>query len=345
MRAVTYHGPKDVRVEDRPEPTLQNPHDALIKVEMTGICGSDLHIYRGRTPVDEGFTIGHEYVGTVLELGDAVTGVAVGDRVLGSFQTACGTCFMCRRGDYHKCDEARTFGMGKALGDLPGTQAEYAVVPNASLTLRRIPDGLGDEAALFAGDVMATGFHATVDVRGGDTVAVLGLGPVGLCAVQNAVAKGASQVFAVDTVADRLELAGKFGATPIHLTEGDPRGEVRAATSGRGVDLTIEAVGDPRALDLALKLTRKCGIVAVIGAYAEKIELNFALQWIKSVTLTCGHANIIGSMDSTLAMLLDGRVDPVPLVSHRMSLEEAPKGYEMFDNREALKIALLPAAS
>src|SRR5690348_10820026 len=158
MRAVTFQEPGVVSVEERPEPELIEPDDAIVRIEATGVCGSDLHIFHGRVKVEPGFTIGHEYVGTVVAAGDAVTGVSVGDRVLGTFHTACGTCFFCRKGIYQKCDEGRVFGHGKTLGSLQGTQAELALVPRANLTLRRVPEGLSDGAALFAGDVMGTGY-------------------------------------------------------------------------------------------------------------------------------------------------------------------------------------------
>src|ERR1700679_813688 len=160
MRAVTFQAPNEVRVEDVPEPQLLDAGDAIVRIEATGVCGSDLHIYHGRVKIEPGFTIGHEYVGTVLAIGDAVHDVAGGDRVLGCFQTACGSCFFCRRGLFHKCDSSRTFGHGAALRSLQGTQAERALVPAADLVLRKVPAGMSDEAALFAGDVMGTGFHA-----------------------------------------------------------------------------------------------------------------------------------------------------------------------------------------
>ena len=229
MRAVTFQAPYEVRVEEKPEPELLAPDDAIVRIEATGVCGSDLHIFHGRVQIEPGFTIGHEYVGTVEAAGDAVTSVSVGDQVLGCFQVACGTCYFCRAGNFHKCDGSRTFGHGAALGGLQGTQADKALVPKANLTLRRVPEGLSRDVALFAGDVMGTGYHATVaaGVRPGDVVAVLGLGPVGLCAVQAARVAGAAQVIAVDTVADRLEMARSFGAQPVHLTEEYPRAEVK----------------------------------------------------------------------------------------------------------------------
>src|SRR6476646_9505457 len=170
MLAVTYQAPGEVRVEERPDPELQAPDDAIVRIERTGVCGSDLHIYHGRVQIEPGFTIGHEYVGEVVATGDGVTSVAVGDRVLGCFQVACGTCWFCRRGDFHKCDGSRTFGHGAALGGLQGTQAELALVPHANLSLRRVPEGLSDDVALFAGDVAGTGYHATVGagLRAGD---------------------------------------------------------------------------------------------------------------------------------------------------------------------------------
>ncbi|MGB7685740.1 MAG: alcohol dehydrogenase catalytic domain-containing protein, partial [Solirubrobacterales bacterium] len=202
MRAVTFQAPEEVRIEDKPEPEIGAPDDALVRVEASGVCGSDLHIYHGRVPVEPGFTIGHEFVGTVLAVGPEVERVAAGDRVLGCFKTACGTCELCLRGEYHRCLRGQTFGHGANLGDLQGAQAEQLLVPRANMTLRRVPEGMSDDVALFAGDVMGTGYHAIAHagMQSGDTVAVLGLGPVGLCAVQAALAAGASQVFAIDTV-------------------------------------------------------------------------------------------------------------------------------------------------
>jgi 2-desacetyl-2-hydroxyethyl bacteriochlorophyllide A dehydrogenase len=344
MRAVTFQAPGEVLVEDVAEPELLDPSDAIVRIEASGVCGSDLHIYHGRVQIEPGFTIGHEYVGTVIAAGERVKELSVGDRVLGCFQTACGHCFFCRRGWFHKCDSSRTFGHGAALGSLQGTQAEQALVPNAELVLRRIPEGMSDDVALFAGDVMGTGYHSVVDsnLRPGDVAAVLGLGPVGLCAVQAARAVGASRVIAVDTVEDRLRMAESFGAVPVHLSDGDPRAVVREATSGRGVDVCIDAVGDPRALELALRLTRKCGTVQTIGVYAERCEVHMGLLWIKALRLCSGHANVIGHVDAVLAMMASGQLDPAPLVSNHMPLEEAPEAYRLYDRREALKIVLRP---
>ena len=264
MQAVTFQAPGEVRVDERPEPELLERDDAVVRVEATGVCGSDLHIYHGRVQIEPGFTLGHEFVGTVVAAGDGVTQVAEGDRVLGCYCSACGNCFFCRRGDFHKCDEGRVFGHGKTLGSLQGAQAEQVLVPHANLTLRRVPEGMSDDIALFAGDVMGTGWHAVdqANIRPGDTAAVLGLGPVGLCAVQAAKAAGAAHVVAIDTVEERLRLAESFGAEAVHLTEDDPRAAVKAATEGRGVDAAIDAVGHPDALELACRVARKAGTVS-----------------------------------------------------------------------------------
>ena len=344
MRAVTFQAPGEVRVQEVPEPELQSRGDAIVSIEASGICGSDLHIYHGRVKIEPGFTIGHEFVGTVLAAGEEVTRVSVGDRVLGCFHTACGTCFFCLRGVYQKCDHARVFGHGATLGSLQGTQAERALVPMANMTLRRVPEGLSDDVALFAGDVLGTGYHAVAeaDVRPGDSVAVLGLGPVGLCAVQSALAAGAAQVFAIDGVQPRLDVAKAFGAIPVHLTEESPRDVVRIATEGRGVDSAIDAVGHPEALDLALRLARKAGTVVAIGVYAEPCQVHMGLVWIKGLTLRSGQANVIGHVDRVLAMLAAGTVDPGPLVTHHMALDDAAEGYAIYDRRAALKIVLSP---
>jgi threonine dehydrogenase-like Zn-dependent dehydrogenase len=336
MRAVTFQGPGQVLVEDVLEPELLHPGDAIVRVQATGVCGSDLHIFHGRVKIEPGFVIGHEYVGTVLAVGSDVQNVQVGERVLGCFQTACGRCYFCRNSWFHKCDASRTFGHGATLGGLPGTQAEQALVPNADLVLRHVPEGMSDDVALFAGDVMGTGFHAIADsdLKPGDVAAVLGLGPVGLCAVQAARAAGAAHVIAVDSVAERLAMAESFGAHPVHLTDGDPRGLARELTSGRGVDVCIDAVGHPQALDLAVRLTRKCGTVQAV--------VHMGLVWIKSLRLCCGHANVIAHVDRVLAMMSAGLLDPSPLVTHHMGLEDAPEAYALYDKREALKIVLKP---
>lgn len=344
MRAVTFQAPGEVRVEEKPDPEVVAADDAVVRVEASGICGSDLHIYHGRVPVEAGFTIGHEFVGTVIAAGDDVERVAVGDRVLGCFFTACGTCSSCLRGDYQRCRNGRTFGHGSNLGNLEGAQAELLLVPHANMTLRRVPEAMSTDVALFAGDVMGTAYHsvATTGMRAGDTVAILGLGPVGLCAVQVALALGSVEVFAIDSVEERLRMAESFGATPLHLTAQDPKREIRAATEGLGVDLVVDAVGNPEPLALAISLARDAGTVSGIGAYAGKAEVPLGLAWLKGLELRLGLANVIAHVDRVTALMEAGKLDPAPLVSAHMPLDQAAEAYGIYDRREALKIVLTP---
>jgi 2-desacetyl-2-hydroxyethyl bacteriochlorophyllide A dehydrogenase len=328
-------------VVEKPDPEPVEPDDVVVRVEASGICGSDLHIYHGRVQIEPGFTLGHEYVGTVATPG---AGFEVGDRVLGTFHTACGQCFFCRSGVFQKCDEARVFGHGAVLGSLQGTQAELALVPRANLTLRKVPEGLSDGAALFAGDVMGTGYHSVVaaGLRAGDTVAVVGLGPVGLCSVMAARAAGAAHVIAIDTVEDRLAIAREMGAEAVHATEEDPRAAVRSATGGRGVDIAVDAVGNAKALEACCRYARKAGTVSVIGVYAERVEVHMGILWLKSLNLVTGHANVMGHLDKVLALLASGALNVEPLVSREMKLDEAADAYAAYDRREALKIVLRP---
>ena len=344
MRAVTFQKPGEVRLEDKPEPEPVEPDDVVVRVEAAGVCGSDLHIYHGRHPVEPGFTIGHEFVGTVVAAGDAVDRVAEGDRVIGSFVTACGECYFCRQGLYHHCEHQRIFGHGEISGALQGAQAERVLVPHANLVLRPAPEGLADDAALFAGDVMNTGHFGVKQsgLREGETAAILGLGPVGLCAVQAARRAGAAEVLAIDSVPERLGMAERFGATPIHLEEQDPRAEVKRHTEGRGVDVCVEAVGSAQALDLAVRLARRVGRLSLLGVHGKPCEVHMGLLWNKSLTLTTGLANVIANFDEVLGLIAAGELDPAPIVTHHMSLDEAPEAYAAYDRHEALKVVLAP---
>jgi threonine dehydrogenase-like Zn-dependent dehydrogenase len=346
MKAVALYGARDVRVDEVPRPTVEEPGDVLLRIDKSAICGTDLHPYHGRVEIEEGFVLGHEYMGTIEAKGDAVTQFEEGERVVGSFFVACGKCWFCRRGLFMKCIAIRVFGMGMAFGDLLGAQSEYMRVPEADLTLRKVPgDGVGDEDILFVGDILTTGYDAIrkAGMQPGDVVAVVGCGPVGLCTVMSAVALGAGRVVAIDMVADRLKLAETLGAIPVNSKETDPEDVVREMTEWRGADVVVEAVGHEAALATCFTLARQGGTITVPGMYVEdQASIPIGEMWLKNINMVTGVANIQGHMDELVELVRDGRIDPKVIISHRLPLTEAPKGYEMFDAKEALKVVLDP---
>jgi threonine dehydrogenase-like Zn-dependent dehydrogenase len=347
MQALTFYGPHDVRVEEVPRPDIEEPGDVLLRIDRAAICGTDLHPYHGRMEIEDGFVLGHEYLGTIEAKGDGVTQFEEGERVVGSFFVACGKCWFCRRGMPMKCMAIRVFGLGFAFGDLPGAQSQHMRVPEADLTLRKIPEnGLGDEDLLFVGDILTTGYDAVrkTDMRPGDVVAVVGCGPVGLCTVMAARALGAGKVVAVDMVADRLKLAESLGAIAVNAGETDADDVVLDLTEWRGADVVVDAVGNEKALAACFPLVRMGGTISLPGMYVEDAtQIPIGDMWLKNITLTAGVANIQGHMDEVIELIRDGRIDPKVIISHRLPLSEAPRGYELFDAKEALKVVLDPA--
>jgi threonine dehydrogenase-like Zn-dependent dehydrogenase len=349
MQALTFHGARNVRVEEVPRPEIEESDDVLLRVDRAAICGTDLHPYSGRMELEDGVVLGHEYLGTIEAKGDGVTEFEEGERVVGSFFVACGKCWFCRRGIPMKCMAIRVFGMGFAMGDLPGAQAQYLLVPQADLTLRKIPEngGLGDEDVLFVGDILTTGYDAVrkTDMRPGDVVAVIGCGPVGLCTVMAARALGAGVVVAVDMVPERLKLAETLGATAVNPRETDPADVVLELTDWRGADVVVDAVGNEQALAACFPLVRMGGTLSLPGMYVEEAgQIPIGDLWLKNITLTAGVANVQGHMDEVIQLIRDGRIDPKVMISHRMPLSEAPEGYRLFEAKEAMKVVLDPAA-
>ena len=344
MRAVVYRGEQDVRVEDVPEPELVAPDDVIVRVAKAAICGSDLHFYNGRVPgVFEGTVVGHEFVGEVVQAGDAVTRFAVGDEVIGSFQIACGSCPPCALGRYNHCDDLGVLGYGIFVGDLAGAQAELVRIPHADLNLHAVPDGLSQEQALFAGDILTTGFYAAAlgEIRAGDTVVVVGAGPVGMFAQAAARSMGAAKVIAVDMVAARLELAASLGAIPLNSAERSPSVALDELAPG-GADVVIETVGLPPALITAIDCVRPGGTVSVIGVHTEfEWPLPLGNLFTRNVTLRFGGScNVQGYWDGALEAVRSGVVDPTVIISHRMPLDEAAEGYRLFEAKQAMKVVL-----
>lgn len=346
MRAVVYEVVGRVAVADVPDPVVTEPDDAVIRVTTSAICGSDLHFFHGKAPLDRGEGIGHEAVGVVERVGPAVERIRPGDRVVVSFVIACGACWFCKVGQTQLCEDFRNLGAGILGGDLGGAQAELLRVPHADTNLLALPETLDDERALFVGDILTTGVYGAevADVRPGDTVAVVGAGPVGFFAIQAALARGAGLVLALDTVPDRLALAERVGAESIDVGAQHPQMAVAERTGDRGADVVIEAVGHPSAFETAIDVVRRGGRVAVVGMYtSESIELPIGIWWARALDVRfAGVCPVHAWWGVALHDVVDGRIDPLPIVSHRLPLEDAPLGYELFASRRATKVLLLP---
>lgn len=346
MRAVVYRGIGRVAVEDVPDPRILESTDAVLRVRTSAICASDLHFLHGKAPLHPGEGMGHEAVGVVELVGSAVERFGPGDRVVAAFHVACGRCWFCTRGQTHLCEDWRMLGAGLFGGELGGAQAELVRVPAADVNLLHVPDGLDDERAVFLGDVLTTGYYGATaaSIEPGDTVAVVGAGPVGLFCVASAALFGPAEVLALDREPDRLALAERFGGTPIDVTRQHPATAVAERTGGRGADVVIEAVGSPDGLATALDVVRRGGRITVVGVFTSgTLPVQIGVWWTRglSVRLT-GICPVHAHWDAALREVLAGRLDPAPVVSHRLPLEEAALGYELFASHRATKVLLLP---
>jgi alcohol dehydrogenase len=347
MKALVYHGPGSKAWEDVPDARVQEPTDVVVHVDTTTICGTDLHILHGDVPaVTDGRVLGHEAVGTVVEAGSAVSGVAVGDRVLVPAITRCGRCEYCQRGMPSHC---RTLGgIGWVFGHLiDGTQAELVRVPFADTSLYALPDGVPDEQAIFLADSLPTGYEVGVlagQVRPGDTVAVVGTGAVGLAAVLTTGLWGASRVIAIDSNKFRAQKALEFGATDAVDVGPGTVDDVKALTDGLGVDVAIEAVGVPETLRTAAALVRPGGRIANIGVHGVPVELPMQDLWIQNVTLSMGLVDTT-SIPTLLRMVAGGRIPAEKMGTHRFTFGEIDRAYEVFADaaaHEALKVVITP---
>lgn len=306
------------------DPSILDPADVILRITTAAICGSDLHLYHGEIPgMLPGMVIGHEYVGVVEEVGAQVRVFCPGDRVVGSFHVGCGKCLTCRRGDFHQCQYGGVLGYGMAFGNLNGTQAEYARIPYADYTLRKVPEGLTDEQALFSGDILTTAYGAVMNssFKPGETVA--------------------ARVIAIDLMRQRTEMAANLGAIPVWSQQVNPVSRINELTHGEGVDVAIEVVGGPATIRLAFDLVRGGGRISAIGVTAEEtFEFPLVTSLAKHITFRVGVANIHRDIDTTLALVQSGRIDPTVVVSHRLPLDQAIEGYRVFASREASKVLL-----
>jgi threonine dehydrogenase-like Zn-dependent dehydrogenase len=345
MKALIFQGVGDVKVIDVPRPSIHDPHEALVKVTLGAVCGSDLHIYEGRVPGCDGCVLGHEFVGVVEEVGREVKRFKPGDRVVSSFYTACGHCHYCRRGWFNQCVDKATFGYGEYFGALSGGQAEYVTVPLADHTMEPIPTELSDEQAIFVGDILSTGFFAAerAEIQPGDSVAVIGAGPVGLMAIMAAQLFGTARIFVVDMVDSRLEFAQGLGAIPINASQVHPVEAIKDHTGGFGADRSIEAVGQLTAVETAINCVRGGGTISMVGIPNHTIgDFPYLDVWQRALTFRAGWCNVQAYMRPLLDLIAAGRLKPDAIISHRMKLDEAEEAYRIFGARQAIKIVLTP---
>jgi alcohol dehydrogenase len=347
MKALVYHGPGQKAWEEVPDPQILEPTDAIVRIDTTTICGTDLHILKGDVPaVTDGRILGHEAIGTVTELGADVAGLEVGDRVIIPAITNCGLCTFCTSGMPAHCQSVG--GIGWIFGHLiDGLQAEQARVPYAGTSLVKVPEGMTDEQVLFLTDILPTGYEIGVlngDVSQGDLVAVIGAGPVGLAAIMTARLKGAERVVAVDGDESRLEKAREFGATDsVKAGEGDVAEELKAMSDdGLGVDVAIEAVGIPATLETCFRAVRPGGTIANVGVHGAPVELPIQDLWIQNITLRTGLVN-----GTTIPELLEGisagQIAPEKFATHRFALADIMEAYDVFGHaadHKALKVVL-----
>ena len=392
MRAVCWRGKHHVEVETVPDPVLLNPRDAIVRVTLTAICGSDLHLYDGLVPtMKRGDILGHEFMGEVVEVGPEVENLRVGDRVVVPFTIACGRCFYCKEGLWSLCDNSNPnawiaeklyghspsglFGYSHMLGGYAGGQAEYVRVPFADVGPIKVPDGVDDERVLFLSDIFPTGYQAAENcgIESGDTVAVWGCGPVGQFAIHSAWMLGAGRVIAIDRVPERLALAATWGgAEVLNYEEVDLAEALREMTGGHGPDRCIDAVGmeahghgpdavydrvklglklgtdRPTALRQAIQACRKGGTVSIPGVYGGLLDkVNFGAAFGKGLTLKMGQTHMHRYLAPLLARIVAGEIDPSRLISHRLTLDQAPEAYRTFRDKEddCVKVVLRPNGS
>jgi alcohol dehydrogenase len=343
MKALVYHGPGKCAWEEKPRPSIQEPTDAIVKITHTTICGTDLHILKGDVPaVQPGRILGHEGVGVIEEVGEAVAAFKPGERVLISCVTSCGRCDFCRQNLYAHCRNG-----GWILGHLiDGTQAESVRIPQADNSLYKLPPGLDEAAAVMLSDILPTGHEIGVrngEVKLGDTLAIVGAGPIGLACLLTAHFYSPAEIIMIDMDENRLEVAKNLGATQI--VREDPVRRVLELTGNKGVDVAIEAVGVPETFDICQSIVKPGGHIANVGVHGKPVEFHIEVLWNMNITLRAGLVNT----DTTpllLKILKAGRLDPSRLITHRLKLDEIERAYAVFGNaarEKAIKVLLVAA--
>lgn len=344
MRALVYHGPGNRALEDKPHPVIKAPTDAIVKITKTTICGTDLHIMKGDVPtVMDGRILGHEGVGIIEQIGGSVSNFSIGDRVLISCITSCGKCGNCKKGMYSHCEK----GGGWILGNLiDGTQADYARIPFADNSLYPIPAGVDEEALVMLSDILPTGFECGVlngQVKPGDTVAIVGGGPVGLAALLTAQFYSPAEIIVVDVDENRLAVSRKLGATQsINNSDGKAVEKVMALTDHRGVDVAIEAVGISESFDICQASVAAGGHIANMGVHGKPVQLNLDRLWAHNITLTTRLVDTV-TTPLLLRTVVAGKIQPNRLITHHFTLNDVMQAYDTFGNamkERALKVII-----
>ncbi|KAM0460423.1 hypothetical protein ACHAPV_004690 [Trichoderma viride] len=392
MKAVVFRGPFDVGVEMRPKPTIRDSTDAILRVKLAGICGSELHMYRGVQKTAAGHIMGHEFIGVIEQIGSDVNKFAVGDEVVSLFSPVCLKCWYCKQGLTNRCIEGVAFGTQK----LDGGQAEFVRVPFADGTLHLVPPDLDESLLIMMCDIFPTGYYgasravegllnqhqspltsfrnarpvkvslkgqnghtngstngltnsqtnhytnedAPFDPLGSSVVVCLGCGPVGICAITTALSKGIKTVLAVDSVEDRLSEAAQVGAIPLNLSKHNILDEVMSRTQGRGADAVIEVVGNPAALKSAFELLRPCGILSSVGFHQDELPFTGLECYLKNITMNFGRVPVGTVFTDALECLKQNQGALKNYVTHELSLDEAPAGFDLFEKRVARKVVL-----
>ncbi len=343
MKALVYHGPGKKSWEEMPKPSIQLPTDAIVRIYKTTICGTDLHILKGDTPeVTDGRILGHEGVGVIEEVGGGVTSFKKGDHVLISCITSCGKCEYCKKGMYSHCENG-----GWILGHLiDGTQAEYVRIPFADNSLYRIPEGSDEEALVMLSDILPTGFECGVlngQVKPGDTVAIVGSGPIGLAALLTAQFYSPAEIIMIDLDDNRLNIAKTFGATQtINSRNTNAVEKVMSLTGNKGADTVIEAVGTPVTFELCEALVAPGGRIANIGVHGKSVDLHMEKLWSHNITITTRLVDTV-TTPMLLKTVRSKKLDPQQLITHRFKLSDIDKAYDTFqhaDREKALKVIL-----
>jgi alcohol dehydrogenase len=349
MKALVYHGPGKKAWEEVPDPQIVHPTDVIVRVDTTTICGTDLHILKGDVPaVTEGRILGHEGVGTIVEVGAAVSTLAVGDRVIISCISACGSCSYCHQGLYAHClAEEGAAGIGWIFGHLiNGTQAEMVRVPFADNSLYKVPEGVTDEAAVMLSDILPTGFEIGVRygrVKPGDVVAVVGAGPVGLAAMMTSSLYGAARIIALDLDANRLDQASAFGASDaVNSGDADWAEQVMAMTDGLGVDVAIEAVGIPSTFEACTRIVRPGGSVANVGVHGAPVQLALQDLWISDIAITMGLVST-STTPMLLKLVAQHKLAAERFATHHFGFDQVLDAYDTFGRAaetKALKVVI-----